>query len=298
MILQLAAIGLLFAAGVLARGRGWLQPRHGRLTLRLVVNFGLPALIVGSLSRIPLDPALIRLPAVAITVIVTVGALAWLTARVLRLERRAGGALIVSAMAMNLAFVFPFVYALSGVEALAGSVIFDLGNAVTTWSLVYFIAVRCGGGAPRLAAALRRVLLTPPFLAVVAAIVINVLVVPVPDSVLQALRSAGQAVALLVVFAMGVLFEARRLMTRPVVAAVGLRCMAGLLIGAVVAIAFGLEASHRAVAMVGSAAPVGFSAVVMAEREGLDLGLATAAASLSALVGLVWLPVLLIALNP
>jgi predicted permease len=50
--------------------------------------------------------------------------------------------------------------------------------------------------------------------------------------------------------------------------------------------------------MVGSAAPVGFSAVVMAEREGLDLELATAAASLSALVGLVWLPVLLIALNP
>jgi len=297
-MLPLAAIAMLFVAGVVARQRGRLEPGQGRRLLRFVVNFGLPALILGSLSRVPLDPALIRLPVIAMTVSLIIGAAAWAMTRALRLERAAAGALVVSAMVMNLAFVFPFVYAAWGPAALARTVIFDVGNAVTTWSLVYFVAVRFGGGAPHLAAALGRVFVTPPFLAIAAAILINLLNVPVPEPLLQVLRVAGQGVTLLVVFAMGLLFEARRLLTGPVVAAVGLRCLAGLLIGGLLGIAFGLGESHKAVAMIGAAAPVGFSAVVMAEREGLDLGLATAAASLSALVGLVWLPVLLIALNP
>jgi predicted permease len=49
--------------------------------------------------------------------------------------------------------------------------------------------------------------------------------------------------------------------------------------------------------VVGSAAPVAFSAIVMAEREGLDVGLAVAAASLSVLVAMIALPVLLAALG-
>ena len=49
-------------------------------------------------------------------------------------------------MAMNLAFVFPFVLLAWGPEALARTVIFDIGNAVTQWTLVYFVAARYGGG--------------------------------------------------------------------------------------------------------------------------------------------------------
>jgi predicted permease len=60
-----------------------------------------------------------------------------------------------------------------------------------------------------------------------------------------------------------------------------------------VALAAGLDAAAAATIIVGSAAPVGFSAVVMAEREGIDVGLAVAAVSLSALISLAVIPVLL-----
>ena len=100
----------------------------------------------------------------------------------------------------------------------------------------------------------------------------------------------GQALTLLVVLAVGLLFEARRLATPEVLVAVSLRCGLGLATGALLAYALGLDRSLAAVAIVGCAAPVGFGAVVMAERERLDLGLAAAAVSLSGLVALILLP--------
>ena len=72
-----------------------------------------------------------------------------------------------------------------------------------------------------------------------------------------------------------------------------LRCGAGAAAGRADRVALGLDFDRAiaAVAIVGSAAPVGFSAVVMAEREGLDVGLAVAAASLSALLAMAAIPV-------
>jgi hypothetical protein len=59
---------------------------------------------------------------------------------------------------MNLAFVFPMVFAAWGNDALARTLIFDAGNAIMTWSVVYFVATRYGGRALRVGAALPRTL--------------------------------------------------------------------------------------------------------------------------------------------
>jgi predicted permease len=295
---SLAAIALLFLAGVLLRRLGWFEARHAARLLWVVVNIGLPALIMGTLSRVRIDASLLALPALASAVMVIAGAGAWAAARLLKRPRRTEGALVISAMAMNLVFVFPFVSLGWGAEALARMVIFDIGNAVTQWTLVYFLAARYGGGAVHVGAALRRVALAPPFLAIFAAITVNRLAPPVWPPLLDALRFVGQGLTLLVVLAVGLLFEARRLAAPEVLAAVSLRCGLGLAAGTVAAYALGLHHSLAVVAIVGCAAPVGFGAVVMAEREGLDLGLAAAAVSLSALVALIVLPALLQGLHP
>ena len=72
-----------------------------------------------------------------------------------------------------------------------------------------------------------------------------------------------------------------------------LRCGAGTAVGALIASALDFDRAIAAITVVGSAAPVAFSSVVMAEREGLDVGLAIAAASLSALLAMAGIPILL-----
>jgi predicted permease len=282
---------------VLLRRFGWLDARHASRMLRIVATVGLPALIIGAIGRVPMDPALLALPASAAVVMVTVGMLAAGSARLLGLDRVSTGAMIVSAMAMNLAVVFPFVFVAWGPEALTRTVLYDAGNAITQWTLVYVVAVRFGGHAANASAVLRRLAAAPPFIAIVVALFANRLAPPAAAGVLDALRIAGQIVTLLVLPAMGLLFEARRIAAPEVLATVVLRCGVGAGVGAVIALMLDFAPPIAAVTVVGSAAPVAFSAIVMAEREGLDVGLAVAAASLSVLVAMIALPVLLAALG-
>jgi malate permease and related proteins len=301
---KLGLIALLFLAGVLLRHLGWLDARHGTRLLRIVATVGLPALIIGTIGRVPLVPALLALPVTAALVMLVVGMLALVSARLMRLARPAAGALVVSAMAMNLAFVFPFVFLAWGPDGLARTVAFDAGNAVMQWTLVYLLAARYGGHATNPGAILGRLLRVPPFIAILVAVPVNLLVNANADAssnataFLDALRVAGQVLTLLVVPAMGLLFDPRRIATAPVVVAVVLRCGAGAAAGAVLALVSGIDARNAAVVIVGSAAPVAFSSVVMAEREGLDVGLAVAAASLSALAALVVIPGLMALTGP
>jgi hypothetical protein len=290
---KLAAIALLFLAGVLLRRFGGLDARHASLMLRIVATVGLPALIIGAIGRVPMDPALLVLPASAAVVMMAVGVLAAGSARLLGLDRPSTGAMIVSAMAMNLAVVFPFVFVAWGPQALIRTVIYDAGNAITQWTLVYMLAVRFGGHAANASAVLRRLAGAPPFVAIVVALFVNRLAPPAADGVLDGLRIVGQIVTLLVLPAMGLLFEPRRIAAPEVLATVALRCGVGAAVGALIALAFDFAAPIAAVTVVGSAAPVAFSAIVMAERERLDVGLAVAAASLSVLVAMIVLPILL-----
>jgi predicted permease len=153
--------------------------------------------------------------------------------------------------------------------------------------------MRFGGHAANASAVLRRLAGAPPFVAIVVALFVNRLAPPAADGVLDGLRIVGQIVTLLVLPAMGLRFEPRRIAAPEVLATVALRCGVGAAVGALIALAFDFAAPIAAVTVVGSAAPVAFSAIVMAERERLDVGLAVAAASLSALVAMIVLPILL-----
>ena len=109
------------------------------------------------------------------------------------------------------------------------------------WTLVYMLAAHYGGHASGAGEIVGRLFRAPPFLAIVAALLINALAPPAADGALEVLTVAGQLIALLVVPAVGILFEARRIAAREVVAAVALRCGAGVVAGALIALTFDFD---------------------------------------------------------
>ena len=89
------------------------------------------------------------------------------------------------------------------------------------------------------------------------------------------------------------LFDARLARDKRVLTTLALRMVLGLALGFVLAWAFDAEGMTRAVLVLGAAAPIGFSAVVFADREKLHRELAASAASVSVVVGLVLVPLAL-----
>ena len=95
---------------------------------------------------------------------------------------------------------------------------------------------------------------------------------------------------LLVPLAMGLLVSAARHAPPEVITGVALRSGFGGLVGFMLALLFGLEGTAAGVAVLGAAAPIGFTAVVLSAREGLDLELAASAAAISVFLGSLWIP--------
>jgi predicted permease len=282
---------LLFFVGLAGRRCGVLQPRHGGALLRHGIVVGLPALFLANVTRMTLAPEVLWLPAIAIFVMLVCLAVAALSAPRVVEGRGARGAFLISAMALNGAFLFPFVLAGWGGEAFALLALFDLGNALMVCTVMYVLAAAYGGHAPGPGGILRRMLGFPPLWALLAALLLNLGSVPVPSLLLDTAGWLGRVVLLGVIVALGILFDHRRLALPATVAVVTIRVLVGIAAGWLAVAVLDLQGLPRAVVLLGSAAPIGFNVVLVAEREGLDREFAASAASLSVALGLVYVPV-------
>jgi malate permease and related proteins len=283
----------LFAVGYVARRMGLLKPPHAGKMLQLVITVGLPALFLADVSRIPLQREMIALPLSGVLISLCTLGLALLLGRSLQLQRADQGALTVCGMSLNNGFLFPFVIAVWGQAGFAQLALFDLGNSLCQGSLVCGVAAWYGGHATGVLAILRRVLGFPPLWALIVALLLNVSGVALPEWTVAVLGTTGRMILLLVIVALGVLFDAKLLRDGRVLSAVGLRIVVGLALGFLCVWLFDLQGLTRAVVLLGSAAPIGFSAVVIANREALNREMTASAASISVLLALAYVPLAL-----
>lgn len=287
---RLAAVASLFFVGVAARRVGWAGERQGRALLTFVFNIGLPILIFGALSGVPLAREHALLPVAAIGISLAGWGAAAFVARRFALPRTGEGAMVLSAMSINNSMLYPFAALSLGATAFSQLVMFDMGHAVLVWTVTTVLACRYGGHADDIPVLLKRTLAAPPLWVLIIALLLNVSGAPIPREWLHFILLIGQTLILLVPLAMGLLVSARGLRRPEVVAAVALRSLFGAVIGFTLAHLFGFAGTAAAIALIGGAAPIGFTAVVLSAREGLDLDLAASAAAISVFLGTIWIP--------
>ncbi len=288
---RLAAVAALFFIGIAARRAGWGDELHGRRLLGFVFNIGLPILIFGALTGVPLAREHALLPVTAVVVALLGWAAAAFVARRFRLPKAGEGAMVVCAMSMNISLIYPFAALSFGADAFAQLVMFDMGHAILLWTVTTVVACKYGGHADDIPVLLKRTLAAPPLWMLFIALGLNVGGAPIPRDFLHGVLGVGQALVLLVPLAMGLLVSVRGLKRPETLSAVALRSGLGGLLAFGLARLFGLEGTSAAIAVIGAAAPIGFTAVVLSAREELDLDLAASAAAISAFLGSIWIPV-------
>jgi hypothetical protein len=287
---RLAAVAALFFIGVAARRAGLAGAARGRALLSFVFNVGLPILIFGALTGVTLSREHALLPVTAICISLAGWGAAAFAARRFRLPKTGEGAMALCAMSINNSMIYPFAALSLGAAAFAQLVMFDMGHAILVWTVTTVAACKYGGHADDIPVLLRRALAAPPLWVLFIALGLNVGGVPIPKDVLHGVLLVGQATILIVPLAMGLLVSAQGLRRPEVWTAVALRSGFGALVGVGLGALFGLTGTAAAIAIVGGAAPIGFTAVVLSSREGLDLDLAASAAAISVFLGSLWIP--------
>ena len=287
---RLAAVAALFFIGVFARRMNWAGADHGRALLKFVFNIALPILIFGALAGVPLAREHALLPVAAICISLAGWGAAAFVARRLGLPKTGEGAMALCAMSLNNSMIYPFAAMSLGVAAFSQLVMFDMGHALLVWTVTTVVACKYGGHADDIVVLLRRTLLAPPLWVLFIALGLNLADAPIPRDFLHKVLVVGQVLMLLVPLSMGLLVSARGLRRPEVVASVVLRSGFGLLVGLLLVWLFGLTGTAAAIALSGADAPIGFTAVVLSAREGLDLDLAASAAAISVFLGSLWIP--------
>jgi len=287
---RLAAVAALFFLGAALRRADWAGAEHGRVMLKFVFNVALPILIFGALTGVPLEREHALLPVTAIGISLAGWGAAVFVARRFGLPRAGEGAMVLCAMSLNNSMIYPFAALSLGATAFSQLVMFDMGHAVLVWTVTTVVACRYGSHADDIPVLLQRTLGAPPLWVLVAALLLNLSGAHISKPFLHGTLVTGQLLMLMVPLSMGLLVSARGMRRPEVITAVALRSLFGLAVGTVLVWAFGFRGSSAAIALIGSAAPIGFTAVVLSSREELDLDLAASAAAISVFLGSVWIP--------
>lgn len=293
-MISLLPIFAYFAIGLFFRRRGIASGEHADFLFRLVFLATLPALVFQSVSKAQLDGETAFLPLAGFLVDCACVAAAVIAGRMRRYPPQVIGAMAVSAGVINMGYTFPFVLATLGQEALAIAILFDAGNAIFVAFCLYPVAEYFGHDKAGFSlASVKRVLLSPIFLAIALALLVNLSGVAIAPAVDAVLGPLGAATIPLMLIAVGMSFGGLTSHVAEALLTIAVRMLFGGLVGLTLVNLFGLQGLTAAIVVVSAAAPVGASAAAVSSVSGLNRDVAVNAVSISALIGLVTTSVLL-----
>lgn len=290
---KLAPIMLTFLSGVMLKKTRIVDTNDGATLLKIVFFVSLPALIMRSLSETNLSATQGVLPIIAAIVVSFTYALTIMVKRFWSDERRVFGVALVGTMLMNLGFVYPFIFAITGQEGLTLAIIFDLGNSLMALSVVYATACRYGCSSHQENRLLKNLLASPPLWAMIIALLLNGFHIAVSEVYRACFAFVGNLSIPLTLLALGIYFTPHVIRPSLLITVIGIRVIGGLLSGLLLARLFGLHGLSMIVVAACSAAPVGLNTLTFAMLAELDAEFAASLVSVSIGLGLVYIPILI-----
>lgn len=291
---------------ILAAGLAWRQLLPGGIPMQqvrqvlntLVINLLVPALIFGVFLNAHPEPALYRVPLVAlVTISVCLGAGLLVFGAMLRAGRltraEAGAAVLAVGFGNGLGAALAVVEGLFGGTATRVPLMYEMFATVPVhWSLGVALAAWFGGAAVGWKSVLV-VLRMPPFWATLVALAVNASGVVVPDSLVHAFGVLGQASVPLLLFVVGSTFTFKGLSRLSVlVPVVLLRPVLGVAVCLLAARALELDGTLLTATAIVAAAPSVAVGIAICERFKLDSPLFTAALTVTTVLYVVVAPYL------
>jgi hypothetical protein len=296
IISKVLPVILTFVLGFFLKKRGIFASDNAETFLKLVFFISLPALIFISIVKARLSFDLVYIPIICMIVVLVTLPIVYSVGRSFRLSGPSLGAFVVGPMIMNTTFVVPFLLAIYGREAIAILSIFDVGNNIMIYTLVYYCANRYGA-AKNSGSALKIIARSPLLYALFFGLIFNATKVPLPSVSLNFFQGLGDMTTPLVMLSLGIYFSPTLVRIGPTVASITIRMVIGFLIALLFTFLFGIEGLGRAIVLVACSAPVGFTTLTFSAIAGMDTELAASCVSYSVLIGLFTTPLLIFFLS-
>lgn len=259
-----------------------------------VIRVALPALVVAKIGTIDLGRSVLVPTASAWVAMASCALVVVLVARCASWDRSVTGALLMVAVLGNTSFLgLGMVEGTLGADHLVSAVAYDQPGtflALATWGS--WVASRWGSGESGLSPVVRKLVRFPPFLALMAAVLVRPF--GLPGVAVDAFSTVGSTVAPVAMAAVGarfVLAGVRHVSPLAIGLAVKMLVAPAVVVLAAAATGEIGEIAWRA-SIVQASAPPMVTAGLVAVAAGLDNEVTTSMVGWGTLLGLVWMPVI------
>lgn len=282
-----------FILGVTLRSWGVFAFQDADLLLKLFFFLCLPSLILLSVSTMDLRPGLLFLPATSIAIILTTFGIAHKIAPLLDLPRATQGVFFVGILVMNGGFTFPYIWSAYGATGMAQASLFDFGTGLTVFTFVYYLACRHGEKTSDSRHLLAKFFLSPPLLALLGALCLNLSHATLPVLIHNWLKIISDMTTPVVMLALGIAFRPRLVHPVSLASVIALRMGLGFVLAQVCIYLLGIDGISRHIVVMMATAPSGVNTLAFAAMERLDKEFAAAVVSYTTLIGMIWFPLYL-----
>lgn len=289
---------LLVVFGYAIKRGGFFTEKDGKILSKFIMHSTFPAIVLLLFMRLQMEAHLFLLPLMSILFSGTLLTTAWFVFRpypnVLR------GVLIMGAGGLNtVMFALPIIEGIWGRDALSYLIMFDIGNTLVAFALIYPIGSYFSVlGEPNLKFVLKKIIRLPPLQAMCIGLIINVLQIPIPTIAMDALETIAKANKPLVLILMGIylnfVFEKQQF--RDVSKVLMIRYTIGLSVVGLL-YTFMSPCIERSVLMVLVVAPVGLTILPFSDEFQYDTRIAGLLVNLSMIVSFVLMWALVIGLG-
>ena len=286
----------MLVLGALLRVLKTLPENASEVLNKLVLNVCLPALIINVLTQLEFSASLIWVPVIAWAVMGASALVVHLLAQALKWSREVQGALQLTAVLGNTAFLgYPLCRAYLGADSLGTAVLYDqLGSFLVFASFGLWVSASYSGAStPGVAATIKRIITFPAFIALVIGLTLNYFDLALPRPVFALLADLSGLLVPLAMLAVGLNFSlvppAGQI--SPLMLGLGIKMFLAPLIALGLA-QWLLDRPALQVVALEAAMPPMVTAAALAANAKLAPKLAAAMAGFGILLSMLWLPLL------
>lgn len=225
--------------------------------------------------------------------------ISYVTGKVLRFGNKTIGTLIAaSGISATLVFALPFIQAFYGVENLKYLFMYDLGNGLMAWTVVYLLAGSLGN---KKDLGIKKGILSfvknPMIFALILGVIVGMTTFQLPVIVTNFKTTLSQFVNPLLLVSIGVLLNFNYFFNRKNL--VQLVLSAGIIMGVSVFLAYiitsllGISSIGQKVILISAASPAAALAVAFSVEHNLDLPYASALVAFTMAIGIIVIPLII-----
>jgi len=281
-------INLIFFLGYFLKRTGALKEEDGRVFLKGMFYAFIPAILFQSVRRAEFKAEFILYPLVIIMFQILMFILGKLLTSRMKISRDKKIVIRGSLIIMNSGFVVPFYMAFHGVENMWRMGLYDFGNSLMVFVLVYSMFLE--SGPKEVVKSLR----SPPIVAIILGIIVGKFGIPIPEFIDTTLNQIGNLVGPSIMLGLGLYFTPSLKNIKISLLVVGLKIIFGVGIGLLLMQILPFDRLSNKTVLYMTASPVGANILTFAVLSKMDTKFPSEIVSLSIVINLFLVPLLFI----